>query len=133
MLRTHRRRHRPKAKEENNHPKHHGERIHRNAKNARKPKRAPNQLIGFVASIVVVVCVDFRRGVADGACAAAPEKEGFSDDVGGVEGADAEGDDVVEGGGGADVDEADEAGDEGGDEDGEEGDRGVGLDLRGFV
>ena len=86
-------------------------------------KRTPDQLIRL-AGIV-------GSGVTDRARAAAPEEEGFGDDVGGVEAADAEGDDVVEGGGGADVDEADEAGDEGGDEDGEEGDGGFGLDLRG--
>ena len=64
-----------------------------------------------------------------GACAATVEEEGFGDDVGGVEGADAEGDDGVEGGGGADADEANDNGDERGDDDGEGWDGGFGLEL----
>ncbi len=127
MRGRHRRRDRPKAKEENNNPKHHRKRIHPHPHRPRQPKRAPDQLIRLAA-----VVRDVRRP-ADLARAPAPEEQGLGDDVGGVEAADAEGDDVVEGGGGADVDEADEAGDEGGDEDGEEGDGGFGLHLFCFV
>ena len=66
----------------------------------------------------------------DGTRTSAPEEEAFGDDVGGVEAADAEGDDVVECGGRADVDEADEAGDDGCYHDREKRDCGFGLDLR---
>ena len=90
-------------------------------------ERAPDQLISLA------VIVPDLASLPDAIRAAAPEEEGFRDDVGRVEAADAEGDDVVEGGGGADVDEADGAGDEGGDEDGEEGDGVFGLDLWGFT
>ncbi len=123
MRGRHRRRDRPKAKKENNNPKHHRKRIHPHPHQPRKPKRAPNQLIRLAAIIR-----DVRR-LANLTRAPAPEEQGFGNDVGSVEAADAEGNDVVEGGGGADVDEADEAGDEGGDEDGEEGDGVFGLDL----
>ena len=120
-LRLHRRRNRPKAKEENNNPKRHRERIHQDAHEPRQPKRSPDELVGLAGIIV--------RGAEDGARAAAPEQQALGDDVGGVEAADAEGDDVVEGGRGADVDKADEAGDDGRDHDGQERDRGAGLDL----
>ena len=89
---------RPKAKEENDDPKRHRERIHQDPKDTRKPKRSPNKLVGFAG-----IVRDIAR-FADGTRASAPEQEAFGDDVGGVEAADAEGDDVVEGGRGADVD-----------------------------
>lgn len=65
----------------------------------------------------------------DEAGAAAVEEKRFGDDIGGIEGADAEGDDGVEGCGGAHIDEADEDSDEGGDDDGEGWDGGFGLEL----
>ena len=74
-------------------------------------------------------CAGHSRRVADGAADAVIEEEGFGEDVGGVKGADADGDDVVEGGGGADVDEANSAGDARHDHGCAEGDSGVGLDL----
>ena len=114
----------PKAKKENDNPKHHRESIHQNPKDTRQPKRSPNKLI----SLTGIVC-DVAR-FADGTRASAPKEEAFGDDVRGVEAADAEGDEVVEGGGREDVDEADETGDEGGYHDGEEGDCCSGLDLR---
>ena len=86
-------------------------------------KRSPNKLISLARIIL-----DVRR-FTDRTRASAPEEQALGNDVGGVETADAEGDDVVEGCGGADVDEADEAGDEGCYHDGEEGDCGFGLDL----
>ena len=98
MLGRNGRSNRPKAKEENDNPKRHRERIHQDPKDTRKPKRSPNKLVGFAG-----IVRDVAR-FADGTRASAPEEEAFSDDVGGVEAADAEGDDVVEGGGGADVD-----------------------------
>lgn len=67
----------------------------------------------------VVVGVGVRE---DAAGDAAVEEEAFGDDVGGVEGGDGEGDDAVEGDGGTEVDEADEAGEGGGDDDGVDGD-----------
>ena len=115
---------RPKAKEENDDPKRHRERIHQDPKDTRKPKRAPKKLVGLAG-----IVGDVAR-FANGTRAPAPEEEAFGDDVGGVEAADAEGDDVVEGGGGANVDEADEARDDGCDHDGEERDCRSGLDLR---
>ena len=115
---------RPKAKKENNNPKHHRERIHQDPNNSRKPKRSPNKLVSLAG-----IVRDVAR-FADGTGTSAPEQEAFGDDVGGVEAADAEGDDVVKCGGGADVDEADEAGDDGCYHDGEERDCGAGLDLR---
>lgn len=65
----------------------------------------------------------------DEAGAAAVEEERFGDDIGGIEGAGAEGDDGVESGGGTDVYEGDEDDDEGGDDDGEGWDGGFGLEL----
>jgi len=55
-------------------------------------ERAPDELVGLAGIYVTGVV-----GGSDGPCAAAPEKKRFGDDVGCVEAADAEGDDVVEG------------------------------------
>ena len=123
-LGLHRRGHGPEAEKENDDPKCDRERIDQDAKDARKMKRPPHELVSRAA-----IVRDVRR-VPDCARAPAPKEEALGDEVGGVEAADAEGDDVVEGGGGAEVDEADEAGDEGCDDDGEQGDGGFGLDLR---
>ena len=60
---------------------------------------------------------------------ASPEEEGAGDEVGGVEAGGGEGDEVFEGGGGADVDEGEEGGDDGDDGDGDYWDRGAGFDL----
>jgi len=65
----------------------------------------------------------------DPACAAPVEEEGLGDNVRGVQRGDAEGNDVVEGGGGTDVDEADHAGGDGGDDDGVNRDGTADLDL----
>ena len=123
-LGLHRRGHGPEAEEENDDPKRDREHIDQDAEDAREVKRPPHQLVGLAA-----VIRDVGR-FPDRARAPAPKEEALGDEVRGVEAADAEGDDVVEGGGGAEVDEADEAGDEGCDYDGEQGDRGLGLDLR---
>ena len=86
-------------------------------------KGSPHQLVGVPSRAL------HFRGAADVAADAAPEEEGLGDSVGGVEGRDADGEDDVEGGGGAEVDDADEAGDDGDDVDGVEGDGCVGVDL----
>lgn len=88
---------------------------------------APDEFVG------VPGCVCHLGGVKDGAAEAVVEEQGLGEDVRGVEAADAEGDDVVEGGGGADVDEADGAGDGGHDGDCVHGDRAIGLDLYKFL
>ena len=84
---------------------------------------APNQLVR------VPGCAAHFVGMADVAPDAPPEQQRFGRGVGGVEGGDADGEDDVEGGGGAEVDDADEAGDDGDDVDGVEGDGCVGVDL----
>ena len=86
----------------------------------------PDEFVG------VPGCARHLAWVPHVAADAVPEEEGFGEDVGCVEAADAEGDDVVEGGGGADVDEADGAGDAGHDHDCIQGDGGIGLDLFGL-
>ena len=123
-LRRNGRSNRPKAEEENDNPKHHREHIHQDPEDTWKPKRSPKKLVSLAG-----IVRDVAR-FADGTRASAPEEEAFGDDVGGVEAADAEGDDVVEGGGRADVDKADEAGDDGCYHDGEKRNCGFGLDLR---
>ena len=75
-----------------------------------------------------VVIVEALTG-GNATCAAVVEEEGLGDDVGGVEAGDTEGYDIVEGGGGADVDEADDAGGHGRDDDCVDRDRGAFLDL----
>jgi len=125
--RLHRRRHGPEAEEEDDAAE--GERVQvdRDAEDAGQVKGAPDELARFASGVVEG---GFVRGAgANAAGEAAVEQEGFGDDVGCVEAADGEGDDVVEGGGGAEVDEADEAGDAGGDDDGVDGDGAAGLDL----
>lgn len=79
---------------------------------------APDELVS------VPYAIGHLGGRANGATNAVVEEEGFGKDVGGVQRADAEGDDGIEGGGGADVDEADKTGDKGHDEDGVKWDRG---------
>ena len=83
------------------------EAIQKNAPDSGHVEGTPDEFVG------VPGCVGHLGGVPDGAAEAVPEEEGFGEDVGGVEGADADGEDVVEGGGGADVYEADGAGDAG--------------------
>lgn len=123
MRSRNRRRHGPKTKEEDNNGEPDRKSIHQDAKDTRKTERSPNELIGLAGIIREV------GHFANSTCAPAPEEKAFGDDIGSVETADAEGNDIVEGGGGANVDEADETGDEGCYDDGEEGDCGFGLDL----
>ena len=68
---------------------------------------APDQFVS------VPFGIGHLRGMADGASDAVVEEKRFGEHVGCVEGADAYRDDVVEGRGGADIDEADGAGDAG--------------------
>ena len=60
---------------------------------------------------------------------AVPEQHRFGKKIGGVQAADPEGNDGVEGGGGTDVDQADDTGDEGHDKYGIHWDSGSGLQL----
>ena len=86
-------------------------------------ERPPNKLISLSR-----ITLDVRR-FTDRTRASAPQQQALGNDVRGVETTDAEGDDVVEGCGGADVDEADKAGDEGCYHDCEKRDCGFGLNL----
>lgn len=67
-------------------------------------------------------------GIADAARAPLPDQQRGRDEVGGVEGADAEGDHVVEDGGGSEDDQGQQDGRDGDDEDGPLRD-GLGVDL----
>lgn len=87
-------------------------------------KWSPNKLISL-ACISRDVC-----RFTNSTCTSAPEEKALGNDVRSVETAHAKGDDVVESGGGADVDQTDEAGDEGCYDDGEEWDCGLRLDLQ---
>lgn len=119
------RRHGPKAKEEYNDPETHSPNVDDNAKKTWKMKRSPDKLVSF-ACITRDVC-----HFADSTGTSTPEEKALDDDVRGVETAHAQGDDIVESGGGADVDQTDETGNEGCYDDCEERDRGLRLDLQG--
>ena len=67
-------------------------------------KGAPDEFVGVPRGAGHLI------GVPDRSSDPVPEQEGLGQDVGGVEAADADGDDVVEGGCGTDVYEADGAG-----------------------
>jgi len=82
---------RPKAEEKDNAAENQREQVDRNAPDPWEVKGAPDELSRFAG------IVDAVAG-SDAAGDAAVEEETLGDDVGGVEGADAEGDDVVEGG-----------------------------------
>ena len=99
--------------------------VQQDAPDAGDVEGAPDELVGLPRR------PSHLARVADRPPDAVPEKEGLGEDVRGVEAADAEGDDVVEGGRGADVYQADGAGDGGHDQDGVQRDRGACLDLRG--
>ena len=79
-------------------------------------ERSPNKLISLAR-----ITLDVRR-FTDRTRASTPEQQAFGNDIRGVKTTDTEGDDVVEGRGGAEVDEADKAGNEGCYYDGEKGD-----------
>ena len=88
-------------------------------------KRSPDKLISFACIVGDICCLSDSTG------ASAPEEKALSDDVRGIETAHAQGDDVVESGGGADVDKTDQTGNEGCYDDCEERDHGLRLDLQG--
>ena len=88
-------------------------------------KRSPDKPISL-AYITRNVC-----RLSDSTGTSTPEEKALCDDVRSVEAAYTEGYDIVEGGGGADVDQADEAGDQRRYQDGEERDCGLGLNLQG--
>ena len=87
------------------------EAVEEDAPDARDVEGAPDELVGVPGRVGHLV------GVPDRAADAVPEEEGLGQDVGCVEAADADGEDVVEGGRRTDVDEADGAGYAGHDQD----------------
>ena len=101
-----RRRHRPEAEKEDDDAENHRPGVNDDTENARKMKGAPHKLIRL-ACIIRDVCRLFNS-----TSASAPEKKALCDDIRSVQTAHAERYDVVEGGGRADVDQADETGDE---------------------
>ena len=114
---------REEAEDEDNDAVAYPEGIEQDAPDAGDVKWTPDEFVGMPG------CTGHLVGVPDVASNAVPEQEGFGEHVGGVEAADAEGNDVVEGGCGADVDEADGARNARHDHDCVHGDGGVGLDL----
>ena len=103
---------REKTKHKHNNPIPHPKPIQQDPPDPRYVEGAPDQFVGVPGGVCHL------GWGADCAPDAVPEEEGFGEHVGGVETADADGDYVVEGGGGTDVDEADGAGDAGHDYDG---------------
>lgn len=95
--RLHGTRNRPAAKEEDDHPEQNRDDVDDGTENAGNVERAPYQLALFTDS-TVVMCLVWRVWRAEGSSHAAVEEEGLGDDVGSVEAADAEGNDVVESG-----------------------------------
>jgi len=125
-LRRHRCGGRPETEENHNDHESAGDGVGDDAEDPWNAEGAPDELgAGGVDGLVGEVC----GGEGDGAGAAAPEEDGAGDEVGGVKACDSEGDDIVEGDGGADVDEGEEAGDEGCGGDGDDGDGGLGVQL----
>ena len=124
MCSCNRRRDGPKAKEEDNNTETHCPGVDDDTENAWKMKRSPDKLISL-ARIICYVC-----HLSDSTGASAPEEKAFSDNVRSVETAYAQGDDIVERGGRADVDQPDETGDQGYYHDCKERDRGLRLHLR---
>ena len=120
-IRSHHRR--KQAENENNDPVPDSERVEQDAPNSRDVERAPDEFVGVPGR------AGHLLGRADVPDDAVVEKHALGDGVGSVEATDADGDDGVEGGCGADVDEADDTGDEGHDEDCVHWDGGFGLDL----
>ena len=97
MHRTRVIKHREETEYKDDNPKPHRERIHSDTENPGQVEGAPDEHAGLGG------VVEMAAG-ADGAGAAPVEEEAFDDYVGKVEARYAEGDDVVEGGGGSDVD-----------------------------
>ena len=116
--RTERQRRGPKAEEGQHDQVDAGADVDGDAESARDPPGAPRVRVRGVGV-----------AVRDVASEAATEQEGARDQVGGVEALQDEGDDVVEGGGAADVDHAQESGEARHDHDGDQGDRGPSADL----
>ena len=114
---------REKAKDEDNDPIPHRKSIQQDPPNPRDVEGSPDEFVGVPGGAGHLV------GMPNGAADTVPEEESFGEGVGGVEGADAEGDDVIEGGGGADVDETDDAGNGGHDEDCVHRDGRIGTDF----
>lgn len=122
-----RRRDGPKAEKEDDNPENHCRSVDNDTKNARKTERPPDKLVSL-ASIIRDVC-RFTNSIGT----SAPEEKALYDDVRSVETTYAEGYDIVESGGRADVDQADEKGDERCYDDCKERDCHPRLDLRGIM
>ena len=114
---------RKEAEDEDNDTIANTEAVQENAPDTGNVKGPPDELVGVPGRIGHLV------GVADGAPDAVPEEEALGEDVGGVEAADADGEDVVERRCRTDVDEADGAGNARHDHDCVQRDGGVVLDL----
>ena len=89
---------RKEAEDENNDAVTDREGVEEDAPNTRDVKGAPDQFVGMPS------CTGHLVGVTDGASDAMPQEHSFSDDVGCVETADPDGDNVVEGRCGTNVD-----------------------------
>ena len=98
---------RPEAEEDDDEHVGNAADIHSNTEPSRNPPWTPGELDVITA---LALAEDVVR-CGDAAGAAAPEKEDQADEVGEVQSADGERYDVIEGGGRADVYEAEEAGD----------------------
>ncbi len=114
---------RKEAKSEHDDTIPHPEGIKEDAPDTRNAERTPNQFIRMPGG------AGHLAGLADCSSDAVPEEKGLGEDIGGVEAADADGDDVVESGCGTNVDQADGAGNAGHDHDCVHRDSGVCLDL----
>ena len=107
---------RPKAKEEYNDHIHTRPSICYDTKHPSKAERTPCEIAG--SGVCFCLCPWQRE--FDGSGAAAPKQKGAAYKVGRVEAVDGKGEDIVKGGGGANVDETEEAGYDCGGEDGDE-------------
>ena len=114
---------RKEAEDENDDAVTDREGIEEDAPNTRDVKGAPDQFVGMPC------CTGHLVRVTNGASDAMPQEHGFGDDVGCVEAADADGDNVVEGCRGTNVDQADGARYARHDHDCVQWDSGVFLDL----
>ena len=97
--------------------------IEKDAPDPGNVKRAPDELVSMPRG------AGHLAGVTNRSSNAVPKEESLSEDVGSVETADTYGDDIIESGCGADVDQTNGTRDAGHDNDGIQWNGGVGLDL----
>lgn len=122
----------PETKEADHHQIDRREDVVGDAEPGVQPPGAPDEVDAGHGHGPAVAVVVFGSRLANVPFEAAVEEEGDGDEVGDVEGFEGEGEQVLEGGGGADVDETEEgAGDDGGGY-GAHGDAGAAVDLGGF-